>query len=1107
MADDLRLTTEFDTDTSKLVGGIKEIKSAVANLEKTLNSTFGDMDSSLQGLASSAKSSGDSISDGISKGANSISDATESTEELKEALDKLGDGEINPNGLGDIDTTAGEAKDSIGDLGESLDDVGGKLDDIGNKDVGIDFDTTGLDGANESLKEIEDTAKRLPSAMESISSSMSNVGGAMVDFAEEANTKLDSMKGKLEKTHKDLEKGGKWATKNITAPIVGIGAYSIKSAMDYETALAGVAKTTDLAGEELKNMDNGLVELSKTIPVSITDLAGIAEAGGQLGIDNSSLLEFTETVSMMAVASNMTTDEISTSFAKFANITKLPQSEIRKLGSTLVRLGNNTAATESDIMAMSMRLASSGKMIGLTESQTLGLSATMVSLGISAEAGGTNMSKTMQTISSSVAKGEDGLEGFAKVANMTADEFSKAWKEDPQSALQEFLKGIDAVNKEGGDVTSTLKDLGITGQLQIDTILRMAGAHDLLGDTMAMGNDEWEKNNALVEEANVAFGTTKSQLELTKNALERAGRAIGDILLPVVADLANKLADVLDKFSQMEPEKLEKIIKYATILAVIGPILLGLAKVVEIILAIIEVVKGLTWVIKNLGVAIQWLSGTITALNLPIWLVILAVIALVAIIYVLMQYFDELKNIATGVFLIIERIIWKAVVGWVKIFKWLGEAVATVFFAMGDFIGGIFERKLGVVTNLVEKIGKLVVWLVKVVTDSIVKLFGLFGVDLEEQGEKVKESVEGMYNNILGFMDEFKGKNTEIYSSVKVKTFEVLENMNEGTNSLLDAWQNNTYERYDKYKLELEEITSDTADKAQESGKNLMDRYTAGLDEGSLGTQIAMDSVMSGVVDETRSKNEVVKESGLIVADNLSEGVQSGNGRVQGTVGSLLDNANSVVGSKQAGFNEQGKKTMENVSLGMYSVEGRVQGATGDIIDGAKSTVDGYSGTFFEAGKGVVGNIASGIQAGSGLLPTVLGKVLGGIRNMLPFSPPKDKTSPLADIHKNGITTQIAKGIINGKGDITNAMNNVLDFGVEATSLGNLDFNLGAYEDNINSVVNGNIQASVGNNMDIGVDFVPQYVEVDVNIGGRNYDKFVQDIAGHMDKRSRRRNK
>ena len=52
---------------------------------------------------------------------------------------------------------------------------------------------------------------------------------------------------------------------------------AIKSSVDWEQALAGVAKTTNMSGSELNKMGNEITKMSNTMPFA-TEIAGVAEA-------------------------------------------------------------------------------------------------------------------------------------------------------------------------------------------------------------------------------------------------------------------------------------------------------------------------------------------------------------------------------------------------------------------------------------------------------------------------------------------------------------------------------------------------------------------------------------------------------------------------------------------------------------------------------------------------------------------------------------------------------------------------------------------------------------------------------------------------------------
>ena len=62
-------------------------------------------------------------------------------------------------------------------------------------------------------------------------------------------------------------------------------------------------------------------------------------------------------------------------------------------------------------------------------------------------------------------------------------------KQEPQIDLTSILDGLKKVKQSGGDVTQTLKELGIKSTQEVDTMQRMAGAGDLL--SRALKNCKW----------------------------------------------------------------------------------------------------------------------------------------------------------------------------------------------------------------------------------------------------------------------------------------------------------------------------------------------------------------------------------------------------------------------------------------------------------------------------------------------------------------------------------------------------------------------------------------------------------------------------------------
>jgi TP901 family phage tail tape measure protein len=248
--------------------------------------------------------------------------------------------------------------------------------------------------------------------------------------------------------------------------IAGVGAVSVKAAIDFESAFAGVIKTTDgladsitgeltPAGEEMQQQFR---DLAKEVPVAVEELLAIGEVGGQLGIASENLIGFTETIAAMGEATNLTTEEAAVGFAQLANVMGTSQDQIENMGSAIVDLGNNFATNERDILSFASRLAGAGEVAGLTEADVLGISAAFSSVGIQAQAGGTATSKAIIDMNTAAIEGGETMEIFAAVAGIEAENFGAAWEEDAGGVFGEFVKGLGLA---GDDAIAILDALEI----------------------------------------------------------------------------------------------------------------------------------------------------------------------------------------------------------------------------------------------------------------------------------------------------------------------------------------------------------------------------------------------------------------------------------------------------------------------------------------------------------------------------------------------------------------------------------------------------------------------------------------------------------------------
>jgi TP901 family phage tail tape measure protein len=469
-----------------------------------------------------------------------------------------------------------------------------------------------LEAATKSVQKNEDAVSRAQTGLNSAKAEVKETTSAIDKLSAglgKAGAGLGVLAAKAIQAGESMQAAGRYLSTRVTAPLAALGAYAFKAAVDFEDAFAGVRKTVNATEEEFARLEQSIKDMSLEVPSSTTEIAGVMEAAGQLGIATENLESFSRTMIDLGNSTNIGAAEAATAIAQFSNITGMAQGDANRFGSALVDLGNKFSTNEQAIMNMSMRLAAAGAQVGLSETQILGFATALSSVGIEAEAGGTAFSKVMKKMEVAVATGKNGLEDFAKVSGMSQKEFQKAWKEDAAGAIEAFIVGLSKMDEAGISAIVTLEDMGLKEVRLSDTLLRATNATEDFARAQSVAASAWSEGTALATEAETRYNTLASQLAMLKNKVSVAAQSLGDEMVPMAKRVIEAVSGLIDRFMALSTEQKEQIVKWAAIAAAVGPALLVFGKITSGAGKTVQAILGITRAMKSLGaVNLGWIG-------------------------------------------------------------------------------------------------------------------------------------------------------------------------------------------------------------------------------------------------------------------------------------------------------------------------------------------------------------------------------------------------------------------------------------------------------------------------------------------------------------------
>lgn len=525
-------------------------------------------------------------------------------------------------------------------LTQKVSETTSKLDAL--KQAQKQMDASGVDKNSEEYRKLQREIIETESQLKTFKAQLREVGNANLKALSEQFKQIGSKATEI----------GQGLSKNVTAPIVAVGAASIAAFNEVKNGLNIVAQKTGATGDELKAMQDTARNIAKTIP---TDFEAAGTAVGELntrfGITGKQLEElsgqYIKFAKVNGVDLNTSIDETQKALSAFG----LTAAEAPRLLDTLTKAGQLTGASVDDLTAGLIQNGTAFQELGLNIDQSVMLMAQMEKSGANSE---TVMQGLRKALKNAAAEGKPLDQALSELQDTI---------ENGSGSMDGLTAAYDLFGKSGDQIYGAVKN----GTLDFQAL----GA--AVADTGGTLDSVFEETL-----------TPAERFQTTMNSVKDAGYELGNTIMTMLEPYMKKLADGAQNLSEwwegLDDDTKKLIVTIGGIAAVIGPLLVIIGKLATGVSAIIGLVNMAGTAISLLGLG-------------PMAGIAAAIAAVIAIGVLLYKNWDKIKAAA------------KALGEGIKS-AWEGakQAISNAAQAIYDKMTWPFRKAWEIIQSIVDKI-------------------------------------------------------------------------------------------------------------------------------------------------------------------------------------------------------------------------------------------------------------------------------------------------------------------------------------------------------------------------------------------------------------------
>ena len=342
----------------------------------------------------------------------------------------------------------------------------------------------------------------------------------------------------------------------VSAVAAAVYAGPVQAAQKYETAMAKVGTIADTKQVPLEQLSSEIMKLSNTTGIAAEAIADDVYNAISAGQKTGDAVNFVSNSAKLAKAgfaeSSQTLDVLTT----ILNAYGMEASKVGDVSDMLIQIQNKGKVTVGELSSVMGKIIPTANANGVALEQLGAGYAIMTSKGIAAAETTTYMNSMLNEL------GKSGT---------TADKLLR------QTAGKSF-KELMADGKSLGDVLGIMQEAAESSGKSLSDVFGSAEAGKAAVSLLSNGVDGFNESvKGMVESAGAteeAFAkmenTTEAKMQKAKNSIANLGIVLGQNLLPIVGNLADKVAAVVIKvseFAQANPKLVQTALKVAAALA------------------------------------------------------------------------------------------------------------------------------------------------------------------------------------------------------------------------------------------------------------------------------------------------------------------------------------------------------------------------------------------------------------------------------------------------------------------------------------------------------------------------------------------------------------